>query len=361
LKFDDSANNLLPQFTLLQDGAYRPTDYKVSDHFFSPAPSPPYANNLSTFNGTDPNGTWSLYVEDDQAQDNGAIAGGWLLQIETQGINLPFAAQTTLENQPLLVPFTVSSPTIDVSNILVTVISTNESPPGLIEALTLNGSGVQRSLLIRPRLNWPSAVTNTNGTCTILLSVTDGMLTNVNAFALTVMFEDQRPTISGLTDQTAFGNLPLIVNFVITDADTPVSNLLVSASVSSELLGKASVNDVVSGSNSVIYLPTGARGTNLVTITVSDGTLTNTGTFVVISAPLPTLEAFSSTGATGNSFKIRFAGAMPHENFVLQRSGDLHSWADAGALAADASGAGEFDLPLDATAAAAFYRIRSGP
>jgi hypothetical protein len=36
---------------------------------------------LSVFNGTNPNGTWKLYVIDDSAGDNGEITGGWTLTI----------------------------------------------------------------------------------------------------------------------------------------------------------------------------------------------------------------------------------------------------------------------------------------
>jgi hypothetical protein len=41
------------------------------------------ALNLSTFEGTNPNGTWKLYVQDDANDDTGTIAGGWELQLST--------------------------------------------------------------------------------------------------------------------------------------------------------------------------------------------------------------------------------------------------------------------------------------
>lgn len=82
LVFDDSAATALPSTGTFGDGAYRPADYKSVD-FFSGAPAGPYAKVLSAFNGLSPNGTWSLYVQDDAAQDAGAINQGWALNITT--------------------------------------------------------------------------------------------------------------------------------------------------------------------------------------------------------------------------------------------------------------------------------------
>jgi subtilisin-like proprotein convertase family protein len=59
----------------------KPTNYNelTADTFPAPAPAPSAATTLSTFNTTNPNGTWSLYVNDDGAPDSGSIAGGWCL------------------------------------------------------------------------------------------------------------------------------------------------------------------------------------------------------------------------------------------------------------------------------------------
>ena len=41
------------------------------------------------FNGTNPNGTWSLFVYDDTFSDEGRLAGGWSIEITTVGVINP--------------------------------------------------------------------------------------------------------------------------------------------------------------------------------------------------------------------------------------------------------------------------------
>lgn len=91
ISVDDLAPNQLADGTtvhLLTSGPFRPTNYgSTEDVFASPAPAGPYnnaapfgASTLSLFNGTNPNGTWSLYVSNDaNSLFNGSISGGWTL------------------------------------------------------------------------------------------------------------------------------------------------------------------------------------------------------------------------------------------------------------------------------------------
>jgi len=83
LTFDDAAGAPLPQYGQITDGIYKPSDYKSSDFFPSPAPVGPYETALATFAGQDPNGTWSLYVNDEIAPDKGAINNGWSIMFTT--------------------------------------------------------------------------------------------------------------------------------------------------------------------------------------------------------------------------------------------------------------------------------------
>jgi len=85
LTFDDEATGSVPADpSQLTTGSYKPTQGIVSTfdgNFPADAPAKPYGSQLSVFDGTDPNGTWKLYVIDGAYQDSGAITNGWSLDI----------------------------------------------------------------------------------------------------------------------------------------------------------------------------------------------------------------------------------------------------------------------------------------
>ena len=81
LTLDDAADAPLPDESQIQSGTFKPTDFEPNDDFPAPAPVAPRGNNLSAFNGTNPNGTWRLFVVDDSGQDVGVIVSGWSLTI----------------------------------------------------------------------------------------------------------------------------------------------------------------------------------------------------------------------------------------------------------------------------------------
>lgn len=83
LTFDSTVATSLPNETQIVAGTYRPTNTGSPDSFGPPAPAEPYGTSLTVFNGISPNGTWQLFVVDDEAQDLGSIASGWELSITT--------------------------------------------------------------------------------------------------------------------------------------------------------------------------------------------------------------------------------------------------------------------------------------
>lgn len=92
LTFNQSAGSTLPEGSQITSGTYRPSNFSGSstlepggvDNFPSPGPGQSvHPSDLNIFNGTAPNGTWRLYVVDDETVDGGSIASGWALGITT--------------------------------------------------------------------------------------------------------------------------------------------------------------------------------------------------------------------------------------------------------------------------------------
>lgn len=111
LTFDDAAGTQIADSGPLVTGTFRPTcvDFQntINTDFSTPAPAGPYsvaaprgsATLASVFNGTAPNGNWSLYTVDDIANPTpvNTIANGWSLDITTGAIQ---ATTTTLTSSP---------------------------------------------------------------------------------------------------------------------------------------------------------------------------------------------------------------------------------------------------------------------
>lgn len=94
ITFDQNCPYPLPINDPLYSLTYRPGAYLLPLPFSFPAPAPAGNANapadLSVFNNTDPDGTWSLYVVDDSEGDSGSISGGWSMKINASA---PLAAR----------------------------------------------------------------------------------------------------------------------------------------------------------------------------------------------------------------------------------------------------------------------------
>lgn len=80
-----------------QNAAFNVSTPDPIDSFPAPGPGDIYAadSHLDVFDLGDPNGTWSLYVVDDQSGEAGAIAGGWDLRFSVPTI---FTVTTTADS-----------------------------------------------------------------------------------------------------------------------------------------------------------------------------------------------------------------------------------------------------------------------
>jgi hypothetical protein len=98
-------------------GTWRPTDdacVPEADPFTAPASPGPYPLSLSVFDGRSANGTWSLFVFDDNPgppDDGGSLSRGWSLTLTTTDPPPPGAAPTC-EGTPATIVGTAEGDTL---------------------------------------------------------------------------------------------------------------------------------------------------------------------------------------------------------------------------------------------------------
>jgi subtilisin-like proprotein convertase family protein len=303
LTFDNDALNTVPDTTSFTSGTYLPTDYDTaSDDFPSPAPGGPYGTSLAAFVGANPNGIWSLYVQDDQQQDAGNISQGWRMTITTtQGsccgdiVNSPpnfgpIAAKQVAELQTLT--FTNSASDPNGNSLTFSLIGA----PG--NATIGAASGV---------FNWTPTETQGPATNLMQVVVTDNGSPNLSVTqSLTIVVSEVNspPALSPVSDRTVVEGGVLTFTNTASDADVP---------------GNALTFALLQGpSNASVHPATGVfswttdefngPGTNLIAIVATDNgspNLSSTQTFtaIVLESNLPpTLTPIAS--------RIVHAGAM---------------------------------------------------
>jgi glucose/arabinose dehydrogenase/subtilisin-like proprotein convertase family protein len=310
LTFADSATASLPQNGSLSTGTFKPTDYPPTTSYPSPAPGGPYGTTLSTFNGTAPNGAWSLYVFDDGPGDQGSIGGGWSLTITTasSGPSAPTISDiadqvTTIGTATAAIPFTVNDTDTPVASLVLTGTSSNV---GLVPNanMVFGGSGNNRTVTVTP-------AAGQTGTATITVTVSDGALTASDTLLLTVNAVNTAPTISDILDQTINeDSATTALGFTVGDGQTAAGSLTVSGSSSNPtLVPNANIVFGGSGANRTLTATPAANqsGSATITVTVSDGALTASDTFVLTVNPVndpPTIstvanQSISPGGSTG--------------------------------------------------------------
>lgn len=178
------------------------------------------------------------------------------------------------------IPFTIADVETPAANLTVTATSSNTSLLPLAN-ITLGGSGASRLISITP-------AAGQSGVSTVTLSIGDGTKSYAIAFTLTVAATvpgNTPPTVQAvpggiLPVGAVHGPLPLIIK----DTEQSETSLIVTASSSNTAL-VPTANIVIGGQNygrSVQVTPaTGQTGRAVITLTVSDGTLTSSTAFVI--------------------------------------------------------------------------------
>lgn len=255
-----------------------------------------------------------------------------------------FADVVTKEDTPTAaIEFLVGDVETPPGELVLTAASSNQTLVS-VSNIVFAGAGAQRTVTITP-------AADQHGSTVITITVSDGVAVASESFTLTVQPVDDAPTLTGLTDvaideDTSTGPLA----FTVGDVDTDPATLVVTASSSDQTLvpNAAVVLGGSGASRTLTATPASNRfGATVITVSVSDGTTTVTGSFTLTVRAvndLPTIvgpgdltiDEDSSTGPlafvisdveTAPAALIVTASSsnetlVPAANIVIQRPGD---------------------------------------
>jgi hypothetical protein len=164
-------------------------------------------------------------------------------------------------------------------------LSATSSDPALVPVgnVVFGGSAANRTVTVTPALNQ-------YGLVTITLIVSDGQATADSSFLLTVHPVSDPPTISNIPDQTTDEDTPRgPISFTISDAEMVASSLILSAASSNPTL--VPLDNIVlagNGTNRTVTLISADNqyGSATITLTVSDGDLSASDSFVLMVNPV---------------------------------------------------------------------------
>ncbi|KPA10280.1 hypothetical protein MHK_009515, partial [Candidatus Magnetomorum sp. HK-1] len=208
---------------------------------------------------------------------------------------------TTEDNATGAINFTVSDAEGD--NLTVSANSSNLSLVS-IENIVISGTGLSKTLMITP-------TANEFGVVTITIAVTDGELTSISAFELSITAVNDVPIISGINTQMTQEDTAIQgISFTVTDIDNNDNSLIVTGESSNiSLVTMSNITFDGTGSNRTVAITPVANenGAISITVAVSDSDLTATTSFTFnieavndspVNTVMPTISGFYHFGQT---------------------------------------------------------------
>ena len=179
-------------------------------------------------------------------------------------------------------PFTVGDDSTSANSLQLSADSSN---PDLVPNgnIVFSGSGANRTVTLTP-------LPNANGITDVTVSVSDGNITTSQVFELTVNPVNDAPTIGAIANQTILINSSALVAFGIDDIDNDPAGLQITATSSNPAV--VPVAGIVPGGSgtdrNVTITPTLLKtGSSVITVTVDDGDLTASRSFVLVVEEFP--------------------------------------------------------------------------
>ncbi|MGE4180666.1 MAG: proprotein convertase P-domain-containing protein [Limisphaerales bacterium] len=189
--------------------------------------------------------------------------------------------QQTRPNVPVIVPLDVTDPDTPPSQwVFTSTIGDVAIVRNVVFGLSANGGFVAT---INP-------TRDATGTTTVTIHVSDGFTRVSQSFPMTVI--ENPPTLGPIADQSTTANTPVVIPLAVQDIDTPIAELVFSATSSNPALVAGVTFDTSSATvTATVNLVKDATGVATVTISVRDSASTASQVFAlqVTSAAAPQL------------------------------------------------------------------------
>lgn len=222
-------------------------------------------------------------------------------------------AQSAVLANPVNVSYTVNDDATPKNLLVVTATSSNQAvlADGAIQITPPDATTGIGNLQLTG--------TGNIGTATITVRVTDSNSASaITTFSFTVSDGNAAPVITGLSAQSTAVDTPILVNFTVSDTETPAGSLTVSATSSDTTLipGTLTVTNTSGACNLTLTPGAGLNGSATITISVLDGGgKTTTGTFsLTVGTPATPTIIISQyyEGTTASRFiEITNVGTTP--------------------------------------------------
>lgn len=194
---------------------------------------------------------------------------------------------------------------VDTPMSLVTLTATS-SNTNLVRTL-VTGSSTNRTLRL-------TASSNAVGTATITLVANDGSRTDTNSFTVTTTAVNDAPRIATLTPFTMLEDVPTNRTVVISDVDSEITNVTMTAESLSTNIATVSISGTATNRTLTMTPGSNAVGTATIRLIADDGDKRSTNTFVLTVAPVNDIPSFSI--ATNLITLAEDAGVYNYTNFA---------------------------------------------
>lgn len=179
-------------------------------------------------------------------------------------------------------------------------LSANSSDTALVPVanIVFGGTGANRTVTVTPAVG-------STGMAVITLTVRDGTTTAATSFNVTVTATNTAPTIADIADRsTAEDTGTGAIAFTIGDTETAAQSLMLSATSSNQnVVANDGIVFAGAGANRTVSVTpvANATGSATITVTVSDGSLTASDTFLLTVTAvndLPTISTVANQATT---------------------------------------------------------------